>query len=65
MSTNKIALFLAIGSEKRLAIGGLRTILVFNRVNIGSPGMEMGKVGAWVSTNALNKEQLAELAHGV
>ena len=27
--------------------------------------MEMGKVGAWVSTNALNKEQLAELARGV
>ena len=27
--------------------------------------MEMGKIGAWVSTNALNKKQLAELARGV
>ena len=27
--------------------------------------MEMGKIGAWVSTNALNREELAELARGV
>lgn len=27
--------------------------------------MEMGKIGAWVSTNTLNREQLAELARGV
>ena len=27
--------------------------------------MEMGKIGAWVSTNALNRQQLAELARGV
>ena len=27
--------------------------------------MEMGKIGAWVSTNALNKKQLGELARGV
>ena len=27
--------------------------------------MEMGKVGAWVSTNTLNRKQLAELARGV
>ena len=26
--------------------------------------MELGKIGAWVSTNALNKKQLAELARG-
>tara|TARA_B100000676_G_scaffold283371_1_gene310071 strand:- start:170 stop:1042 length:873 start_codon:yes stop_codon:yes gene_type:complete len=27
--------------------------------------MELGKIGAWVSTNALNREELAELARGV
>ena len=27
--------------------------------------MEMGKIGAWVSTNALSREQLVELARGV
>ena len=27
--------------------------------------MEMGKIGAWVSTNALGREQLVELARGV
>ncbi|MBE11283.1 MAG: LLM class F420-dependent oxidoreductase, partial [Rhodospirillaceae bacterium] len=27
--------------------------------------MEMGKIGAWVSTNALKRQELAELARGV
>ena len=27
--------------------------------------MEMGKIGAWVSTNALGRKQLVELARGV
>ena len=31
----------------------------------GRQAMEMGKIGAWVSTNALNRDQLGELARGV